>query len=174
MARSRIAAALGILFIVLFCLSSVTGTATVKEVAATTQMTLPQLFFSLSSASILLIPLAIVTMIAAIVAQLAGQRNVGFMFSVVSFVAFGLFLILFSAEKLNAALYPSISEALKEAGVKKLKKRDVERIAVQFSPLAFAALASAGASACEALPSLRTDYDRRALHGDLQIGRAHV
>lgn len=167
MARSRIAAALGILFIVLFCLSAVTGTATVKEVTATAQMTLPQLFFSLSSASILLIPLAIVTMIAAIVAHLAGQRNVGFMFSVVSFIAFGLFLLLFTLEKLNAALYPAISDALKEGGVKKLKKRDVERIAVQFSPLAFAALACAGASACAAFPRMKEDYERRALHSDL-------
>lgn len=167
MTRSRIAAALGILFIVLFCLSGVTGETTVKDITATTQMTLPQLFFSLSSASILLIPLAIVTMIAAIIAHLANQRNVGFMFSVVSFIAFALFMLLFSLSKVNDSLYPAISEALKEAGVKKLKKRDVDQIIVRFSLLAFAALASAGVSACVAFPRLKDDYDRRTLHGDL-------
>ena len=167
MARSKIAALLGAAFLVLFCLAGVAGQTTVKEVTAVTEMTLPQLFFSLSTASILLIPLSIVTMIAAVIAHLAGQRNVGFMFSVVSFAAFALFLVLFSLEKVNAALYPALSDALKEAGVKKLKKRDVDQIIVTFTPLAYAALACAGASACAAFPSLKTDYDRRALHGDL-------
>lgn len=167
MARSKVAALLGVVFLVLFCLSGVTGVTTVKEITATTQMTLPQLFFSLSTASILLIPLAVVTMIAAIIAHLAGQRNVGFMFSVVSFITFGLFLLLFALDKLNAALYPSLSEALKEAGVKKLKKRDVDEILVRFSPMAFAALACAGLSACAAFPSLKDEQERRTLHGDL-------
>ena len=167
MARSRLAAVLGMLFIALFCLSAVSGTATVNDVTATTQMTLPQLFFSLSSASILLIPLTIVTMIAAIIAHLAGQRNVGFMFSVVAFVAFGLFLILFSLEKLNAALYPSISDALKEAGIKKLRKRDVDTIVVRFTPLAWLSLACVGASACVAFPSFGDEHARRELRSDL-------
>ena len=167
MARSKIAALLGVLFLVLFCLASVTGQTTVKDITVSTEMTLPQLFFSLSTASILLIPLAIVTMIAAIIAHLAGQRNVGFMFSVVSFISFGLFILLFSLNKVNASLYPALSEALKEQGVKKLKKRDVERIYVSFSPMAYAALACAGASACAAFPSMKTDYDRRTLHRDL-------
>lgn len=167
MARTRIAALLGVLFIVLFCLASVTGQTTVKEVGATAQMTLPRLFFSLSSASILLIPLAIVTMIAAIIAYLAGQRNVGFMFSLVAFVAFALFLVAFHAEKVNSALYAPISEALKEAGVKKLKKRDVERILVSFSPAAWLALAAAGGAACAGFPRFKSDYDRRTLRKEL-------
>ena len=167
MARSKIAALLGILFLVLFCLSGVTGQTTVKEVSATTQMTLPQLFFSLSTASSLLIPLAIVAMIGAVIAHLCNQRTVGFMFSLVSFVAFGLFMLIFALEKTNAALYPALSEALKEGGVKKLKKRDVDRIFVTYSPMVFLALASAGAAACAGFPSLKSDSDRHALHSDL-------
>lgn len=167
MARSRTAVLTGILFIVLFCLSAVTGQTTVKEITCAVDMTLPQLFFSLSSASILLIPLAVVSMIAAVIAHLCKQRNVGFIFSVVSFLTFGLFLLLFAMEKTNAALYTPLSEALKEAGVKKLKKRDVDEIVVTYSPFAYLALASAGATACLGFPRTKTEYDRRRLRKDL-------
>lgn len=59
MARSKTAAGVGILFLVFFCLAGAGGTTTVKEITATVDMTLPQLFFSLSSASILLLPLSV-------------------------------------------------------------------------------------------------------------------
>ena len=167
MARNKIAALMGALFLVLFCLSGVTGTTTVKEVTVSSEMTLPGLFFSLSSASILLIPLAVVAMIAAMVAYFANQRNVGFLFSAIAFVAFAAFIVVFALSKVNAALYPSLSDALKEAGVKKLKKRDVERIFIAYSPLTFLALACAGTAACLGFPKLKSDYDRRTLHGDL-------
>lgn len=167
MTRSRAAALAGILFMVLFCLSSVSGQTTVKEITCAVDMTLPQLFFSLSSASILLIPLAIVTMIAAVIAYLCNQRNVGFAFSLCSFVVFGLFIVLFAQEKTNAALYTPLSEALKEAGIKKLKKRDVDRIIVTYTPFIYLALASAGAAACMGLPQMKTDHDRRRLRKDL-------
>ena len=115
MVRSRTSALLGILFLLLFCFSGVTGSTTVKEIQVHTEMTFPALFFSLSTASILLIPLAVVSMIAAIIAHLCKQRNVGFLFSLVSFLAFALFLILFAAPKVNDALYPPLSSALKES-----------------------------------------------------------
>lgn len=167
MARSKTAAFMGIVFLVLFCLSAVTGQTTVKEITGAVEMTLPQLFFSLSSASILLIPLAIVTMIAAVIAHLCNQRNVGFVFSLISFVAFGLFMLLFAQEKTNAALYTPLSEALKEAGVKKLKKRDVDQIIVTYSPFVYLALASAGATVGLGFPRTKTEYDRRRLRKDL-------
>lgn len=167
MARSKIAALTGILFVVLFCLSAVAGQTTVDEITCAVNMSLPQLFFSLSSASILLIPLAVVTMIAAVIAYFCNQRNVGFAFSLVSLVAFVLFMILFAREKVNAALYSPLSEALKEAGVKKLKKRDVDQIIVTYSPLVYLTLASAGAAVCLGLPRIKTEYDRRRLRKDL-------
>lgn len=167
MARSRLAAVVGVLFLVLFCFSGLAGQTTVKEVTVTAQMTLPQLFFSLSSASILLIPLALVAMVIAIIAHLNKQRNVGFLFSVISFVAFALFMVFFTMEKINPALYSPLSEALKEAGIKKLKKRDVDEIIVTFSPLVYLTLAAAGASACLGFPAIKTEYDRRKLRKDL-------
>lgn len=148
MARSKTAAGVGILFLVFFCLAGAGGTTTVKEITATVDMTLPQLFFSLSSASILLLPLSVVAMVLAIVAYLGKRRNVGFAFSVISFVTFGLFLFLFAREKMNASFYNALSDALKEAGVKKLKKRDVEGIIVTYTPFAYLALAAAGAAIC--------------------------
>lgn len=167
MTRSRAAALTGVLFFILFCLSSVTGQATVKEITCAVDMSLPQLFFSLSSASILLIPLAIVTMIASIIAYLCGQRNVGFLFSVVSFISFLLFIFLFAREEQNAALYAPLSDALKEAGVKKLKKRDVSEIIVSYTPFVYLALASAGAAVCLGFPKIKTEHDRRRLRKDL-------
>lgn len=167
MARSKLAALMGAVFLVLFCFSGLAGQATVKEVTVTAQMTLPQLFFSLSSASILLIPLALVTMIAAVIAYLSNQRNVGFLFSVISVLVFALFMFLFAHEKLNEALYAPLSDALKEAGVKKLKKRDVDEIIVTYAPLVYLALAAAGATACLGLPRLKTEYDRRKFRKDL-------
>lgn len=167
MVRSRIAALMGGLFLVLFCLSAVTGQTTVKGITCAVDMTLPQLFFSLSSASILLIPLAVVAMIAAVIAYLSNQRNVGFVFSAISFIVFGLFLVLFAQEKTNAALYTPLSEALKEAGVKKLRKRDVDQILVTYTPFVYLALASAGAAVCLGIPSRKTEHDRRRLRRDL-------
>ncbi len=167
MARSKIASLTGILFLVLFCLSGLTGQTTVKDITVATQMTLPQLFFSLSSASILLIPLALATMIIAIIAYLCSQRNVGFLFSLISLITFIAFIICFKLEKINPALYSPLSEALKEAGVKKLKKRDVDEIIVTFAPMVYFALAALGATVFLGLPSLKTDYDKRRLKKDL-------
>ncbi len=167
MVRSRLAALMGTGFLVLFCFSGLVGQTTVKEITVTTQMTLPELFFSLSSASILLIPLAVVAMIAAVIAHLCNQRNVGFLFSVISALAFALFLFCFAHEKLNTALYTPLSEALKEAGVKRLKKRDVDKIIVTYAPLVYLTLAAAGAAVCFGFPRFKTEYERRRLHKDL-------
>ena len=60
MTRSRIAAFLALAFIVLFCFSGVTATTTVKDATVSIQMGMPKLLFSLSSAPLLLIPLALI------------------------------------------------------------------------------------------------------------------
>ena len=167
MARSKTAAGVGILFLVFFCLAGAGGTTTVKEITATVDMTLPQLFFSLSSASILLLPLSVVAMVLAIVAYLGKRKNVGFAFSVISFVTFGLFLFLFAREKMNASFYNALSDALKEAGVKKLKKRDVEEIIVTYTPFAYLALAAAGAAICLGMPRFGDSSERRKIKKEL-------
>lgn len=167
MARSRFASVTGILFLILFCISGLTGQTTVKEITVSTQMSLPQLFFSLSSASILLIPLSLVTMVIAIIAYLTKKRNVGFLFSTISLISFLAFMVFFLREKVNPALYSPLSEALKAEGIKKLKKRDVDEIVVTFMPMVYFAIAAAGATVGLGLPSVKTEYDRRKLRKDL-------
>ena len=58
MTRSKIAAILSLAFVVIFCFAGVTATCTVKDVTVSAQMGMPKLLFSLSSAPLLLIPLA--------------------------------------------------------------------------------------------------------------------
>ena len=157
---------LALAFFVLFALSGVNASTTLKETTVSTSMPLPQLFFSLSSASILLIPLALVCMLCALIAVIGRQRNVAMMFSLAAFLAFGLFLIFFSREQMNSALYTPLSEALKDAGVK-FKKRDVKSIDASFSPGAYAALAACGLTALLCMPRWKQEQERRRVGRDL-------
>ena len=157
---------LALAFFVLFALSGVSASTTLKETTVSTYMPLPQLFFSLSSASILLIPVALVCMVCALIALLGKQRNVAMMFSIVAFLAFGLFLFLFSREQMNSALYTPLSEALKDAGIK-FKKRDVKSIDTSFSPGAFIALAAAGLAAFLCMPKWGKELERQRAKHDL-------
>ena len=75
MARSKLAALLALAFIVLFCFSGLTATTTVKETTASIDMSLPKVLFSLSSASTLLLPLAICAMVCAFVALMLQRRR---------------------------------------------------------------------------------------------------
>ena len=131
MTRSRIAALCALAFIVLFCFSGVTASTTVKDTTAVIDMSLPKVLFSLSSASTLLIPLSIFSMVGAAIALLCNRRSVGMLFSLISFACFGLFMVFFAMEKSNSALYTPLSEQLKELGVK-FKKRDVKAISASF------------------------------------------
>ena len=157
---------LALAFLVLFALSGVSASTTLKETTVSTWMSLPKLFFSLSSASILLIPLSLVCMVCALAAIFGRQRNVAMMFSLVAFLAFGSFILLFSMEEMNSALYTPLSDALKEAGVK-FKKRDVKEIVTAFSPLVYIALAAAGAMALLCMPRWGRESDRRGVKRDL-------
>ncbi len=164
--RSLAALLAALAFIVLFAFSGVNASTTLKETTVTTTMALPKLFFSLSSASILLIPLAVACMICAAAALLGRQRNVAMMFSAVSFAAFGLFLFFFSREQMNSALYTPLSEALKEAGLK-FKKRDVKEISVSFQPAVFLALAAAALTMLLCMPKPGQEGTGRQLKHDL-------
>lgn len=166
MTRSRIAALFSLAFIALFCLSGVTATTTVKETAVFAEMSLPELLFSLSSASILLIPLSLCAMLAAFVALIQDEKNVGMLFAGISFVSFALFMVFFSMEKVNSALYTPISAALKDAGVS-FKKRDVKQIDTTFSLASYATLLCAAITLLLARPSFKAEGSRRRLRRDL-------
>ena len=160
MTRSKIAAFLALAFIVLFCFAGVTATTTVKDTTVAIEMGLPKLLFSLSSAAILLIPIALVAAGAAFIAFIQGEKNVGMLFSFIATVAFGLFMVFFSMEEKNSCLYTPISDALKAAEVK-FKKRDVDLIAPSFNILSWLALVCLGASCVIG-------------HGDFSKERRHI
>ena len=143
MTRSKIAAFLALAFIVLFCFAGVTATTTVKDTTVAIQMGMPKLLFSLSSAPLLLIPLALVAAVAAFIAFIQEEKNVGMLFSFVATVAFGLFMVFFAMEEKNSALYTPIAEALDLAEVK-FKKRDVKLITPGFDILTWLTLVSIG------------------------------
>ena len=145
MTRSKIAAFLALAFIVLFCFAGVTATTTVKDTTVAIQMGMPKLLFSLSSAPLLLIPLALVAAVAAFIAFIQEEKNVGMLFSFVATVAFGLFMVFFSMEEKNSALYTPIAQALELAEVK-FKKRDVKLITPGFDILTWLTLVSIGLS----------------------------
>jgi len=160
MTRSRIAAFLSLAFIVLFCFAGVTATTTVKDTTVAIEMGMPKLLFSLSSAPLLLIPLAIVAAVAAFIAFIHDEKNVGMLFSFVATVAFGLFMVFFAMEEKNSALYTPIAEALELAEVK-FKKRDVKLISPSFNIVTWLAMVAI-ALACV------------IGHGDFSKSRRHI
>ena len=139
MTRSRIAAFLSLAFVVLFFFSGVTAATTVKDVTVTIEMGMAKLLFSLSSAAILLLPIALLAAGAAFIAFIQDEKNVGMLFAFVATVAFGLFMVFFSMEEKNSALYTPIADALDVAGVK-FKKRDVKLITPGFDILTYVSL----------------------------------
>lgn len=141
MTRSKIAAFLALAFVVLFCFAGVTATTTVKDTTVAIEMGMPKLLFSLSSAPLLLIPLAVVAAVGAFIAYIQDEKNIGMLFSFVATVAFALFMVFFAMEEKNSALYTPIAEALELAEVK-FKKRDVKLITPSFNMMTWLTLAS--------------------------------
>ena len=160
MTRAKIAAFLALAFIVLFCFAGVTATTTVKDTTVAIEMGMPKLLFSLSSAPLLLIPLAIVAAVAAFIAFIQDEKNVGMLFSFVATVAFGLFMVFFSMEQKNSALYTPIAEALELAEVK-FKKRDVKLITPGFNIVTYLTMVSIALSCVIG-------------HGDFSKERRHI
>ena len=160
MTRSRIAAILSLAFIVLFCFAGVTATTTVKETTVAIEMGMPKLLFSLSSAPLLLIPLAIVAAIGAFIAFIQNEKNVGMLFSFVATVAFALFMVFFAMEEKNSALYTPIADALELAEVK-FKKRDVKLITPSFNIVTWLSLVAIALSCVIG-------------HGDFSKDRRHI
>ena len=165
MTRSKIAAFLALAFIVLFCFAGVTATTTVKDTTVAIEMGMPKLLFSLSSAPLLLIPLALVAAVGAFIAFIQDEKNVGMMLGIVATVAFGLFMVFFAMEEKNSALYTPIAEALDLAEVK-FKKRDVKLITPSFNIVTWLALVCIALSGVVGYGDLRKDR-RHILKRDL-------
>ncbi len=165
MTRSRIAALCALAFMVLFCFSGVTATTTVKEMTAAVDVSMPRVTFSLSSAATLLIPLALCACLASFIALVKGEKNVGALFGLIAFLSFALFMILFSMEKANSALYLPLNAQLKEMGVK-FKKRDLKKIQVSFSIITYLALLCLAAVPVLVCPSFKKER-RNNLKRDL-------
>lgn len=164
--RNQLSALFSVLFLVLLFFISITATTTVKDTTAQISMGMPKIIFSLSSASILLLPLCICAMFSALIAYSKKQLNVGCLFSFASVLCFGAFLIFFAQEKVNSTLYTPLNDALKEMGVS-FKKRDFDRIYVSYSATAFLTLLSGVIAVAFSFPDLRKENDRRILKKDL-------
>lgn len=166
--RSKIAALLALAFLVCFVLSSVTATATLKEeMTATVRVSLPRVFFSLSSGPILLIPVALCAMVIALISFIKGRRGVGMMFSAVAALSFLGFMLLYAAAESNNSLYALLSDQFKEAGAGRFRKRDVSAITVHYDAFTYLTLAISFLTSLVGMPSLRRRQDRRRLHREL-------
>lgn len=166
MARSRAAILLAALFLVFFFMSGVTASMTVEETTVTVQQSMGQVLFSLSSASVLLLPVTIATMAIAIIGLINGQRSVGMLFAAISTISLGVFLVAYASENMNNSLYTLLSDALKELDVK-FKKRDVSGIDVTFSPMAFVTVCIGALTAITAAPPLKSQHDRHLMRRSL-------
>ncbi len=158
--RSKIAAIVAVAFLVAFALGGVTATATLEELTATAQLSLPQVLFSLSSGGILLIPLSLCAMVIALISLLKGRRSVGMLFAAISALSFLGFMLLYAAEESNNSLYTILSDQFKEMGAGRFRKRDVSAISVQYSGMTYLALALASITALLAMPPIRTQQER--------------
>ena len=76
-----------VLLAAVLCLLLLTGCGE-KDVTVSVEMGMPKLLFSLSSAPLLLIPLAIVAAVAAFIAFIQNEKNVGMLFSFVAAVSY--------------------------------------------------------------------------------------
>jgi multiple sugar transport system permease protein len=166
MKRSWLAALLVLIFFVVFFISAVTATMSVKETEVSTTVSLGQVLFSLSSGSVLLLPLTICAMIIALISLLKDRRSVGMLFSAVATLCFLLFLILFTREISNNSLYAQLSDKLKEAGIK-FRKRDTSPIGISYAPICYLTLLLGLLTTIVAAPSMHTQDDRHRIRRDL-------
>ena len=155
-----------ILFLLLFFMSGVTATSTVSETTVSVTQSMGQVLFSLSSLSVLFLPLTLFTMAFAIWHLIAGRRSPGMLFAMVSAISFAGFLILYHAETLNNTLYNLLGDELSALGIK-FRKRDFSTIDVKYNLWTYAALGVAGLTAALAAPDVRLQQNRRRLRSEL-------
>ena len=162
MARSRAALLCAVIFLVLFFLSGVNASMTVKESAAEVSMGLGSVLFTLSSISVLILPLTLAFMLIAIVGLLKNQRSVGMFFASLATVGFAAFLFLYAREGFNNSLYDRLSGVFGELGIK-FKKRDTEGIVVTYSFHVYFTICAGALTALLAAPPMKTAQDRHMM-----------
>lgn len=166
MKRRAAAAAMILLFFILFFFSSVNAGMGVDDISVEQTFSLGTVLFSLSSAAVLLLPLSLALMAFALISLLNRRNAPAALFSMLSTLALGAFFIFYSREEMNSSLYNTLSELLKEAGAK-FKKRDIESIALGFSPLSYAALLAGTLACLLSLPNLKTNQQRYTMRRQL-------
>lgn len=166
MVRKAAAAVMILLFFTLFFLSSVNAGMGVKEVRVEQAFSFGSVLFSLSSASVMLMPLSLALMAFALISLLSGRNSPAALFAMLATLALGAFLLFFSMEELNSSLYNTLSELLKAAGAK-FKKRDIKAIDISYSLMPFLTLAAGLAATLLSLPPVKTRAQRYAVRREL-------
>jgi len=163
----RAAVPLILLALLLFFLSTVTASITLGETTVTVTLPMGAVLFSLSSFAVVLTPVAVICLGFALVLVLAhGRRGAGAIFALAGTLLFAAFLFLYRRETMNNSLYTLLSDQLKALDVK-FKKRDIERIAVGYSPLVYYTVAAGALAALAALPNLALQRERQAFRKTL-------
>lgn len=155
-----------LLFFVLFFFSSVSAGMGVGEVYAEQTFNFGSILFSLSSFAVLLLPLSLALMAFALISLLSKRNSPAALFSLLAVLSLGVFLILYSREKMNNSLYNALSDLLKEAGAK-FKKRDITGIDLSFSPMVYLVLLAGVLSSLLSLPGMRTRQERYTMRREL-------
>jgi multiple sugar transport system permease protein len=164
--RRTAAAVMILLFFVLFFFSSVSAGMGVGEVYAVQTFSFGSILFSLSSFAVLLLPLSLALMAFALISLLSKRNSPAALFSLLATLSLGVFLILYSREKMNNSLYNALSDLLKEAGAK-FRKRDITSIDLSFSPMVYLVLLAGVLSSLLSLPGIRTRQERYTMRREL-------
>jgi multiple sugar transport system permease protein len=164
--RTRVAALFAAAFLVVFFLSSITASLTVKEIEATAEVSMGSIVFSLSSPSVLMLPVSLFAMLLALISYLRNNKSAGSLFSLIAALFFLLFMIFYTRETANDSLYRILAEKIKEAGIK-FRKRDVGNIDVAYSINCFITLALGFLACIIGIPNVSTQANRRTLRKNL-------
>ena len=108
--RTRVAALFAAAFLVVFFLSSITASLTVKEIEATAEVSMGSIVFSLSSPSVLMLPVSLFAMLLALISYLRNNKTAGSLFSLIAALFFLLFMIFYTRETANDSLYRILAE----------------------------------------------------------------
>lgn len=166
MIRRAAAAVMILLFFILFFMSSVNTGMGAKEVYVEHSFSFASVLFSLSSASVMLMPLSLALMAFALISLLSRRNSPAALFALLATLALGAFLIFYAREKLNTSLYNSLSELLKEAGAK-FKKRDIKMIDVSYPLLPYLTLLAGFAASLLSMPPVATRAQRYQVRREL-------
>jgi multiple sugar transport system permease protein len=159
MARSRAAIICAAVFLVLFFVSGVDASMTVKENSAAISLGLGDVLFTLSSISVLLLPLSLACMLISIIGLIKNQRSVGMLFAGIATIVLAVYMIMYSREGFNSSLYARLSDIFSDQGIK-FKKRDADVINIAYSVSTYFTLCAGAMTAYLAAPPMKTAHER--------------